>query len=122
MTAAPDSVAAIEPLVTALVQQAPTLDDATVEALRGELAQVGSPLALAISRIVELVAERLVDAGVALPALAEACATLVAGVRGQADARSIEAARFRVDTLTPMPDLPPRVATPDVLVSDLRRK
>ena len=40
----------------------------------------------AISRIVELVGEQLVDPGIALPALAEACATLVAGTRGEVDA------------------------------------
>ncbi len=109
---------AIEPLITRLVQQAPALDTAVIAELRDALALVGTPLALAISRIVELVGEQLVDAGVALPALAEACATLVAG----ADAHALEAARFRVDTLTPMPDSPARIAVPDVLIRDLRRK
>jgi hypothetical protein len=115
-------ITAIEPLITRLVQQAPALDAATIDELRDALALVGTPLALAISRIIELVGEQLVDPGVALPALAEACATLVAATRGQADASALEAARFRVDTLTPMPDLPPRIAVPDVLVTDLRRK
>ncbi len=112
----------IELLITRLVQRAPALDATTIDELRDALAFVGTPLALAISRIVELVGEQLVDPGVALPALAEACATLVAGIRGEADARSLEAARFRVETLTPMPDLPPRIAVPDVPLSDLRRK
>jgi hypothetical protein len=112
-------ITAIEPLITQLVQQAPALDAATIDELRDALALVGTPLALAISRIIELVGEQLVDPGVALPALAEACATLVAGT---ADPTALEAARFRVDTLTPMPDLPPRIAVPDVPLSAVRKR
>ena len=34
----------------------------------------------------------------------------------------LEAARYQIDTLTPMPDKPPRVAAPDVPVIDLVRR
>ena len=113
---------AIETLSVRLVQEAPTLDPEVIDALRSELAYVGSPLALAISRIVELVGEHLVDQGIALPALAEACATLVAGMRGLVDANVLEASRYQIDTLTPMPDKPPKLAAPDVPVINLKRR
>jgi len=89
----------IEELITRLVQQAPARDPQTIAALEDALLVNGTPLALAIRRIVELVAEELVDPGIALPALAEACATLVAS----SDARVLEAARYQVDTLHPQP-------------------
>jgi hypothetical protein len=111
----------IEELSTRLVQDAPDLDGDVVAKLRSELERDGSALALTISRIVELVHEGLVDPAISLPAIAEACATLVAGQRGQLDARVLEAARYQIDTLTPMPDKPPRVAAPDVPVIDLVR-
>lgn len=108
----------IEPLITRLVQQAPDVDLAVVDELRAALERDGRPLAQAISRIVELVGEQLVDPGVALPALAEACAALV---DPGADAHALEAARFRVDTLQPVPDRPV-IAAPDVAVGALRRR
>ena len=107
----------IEPLITRLVQEAPELDAEVIAELREELARVGSPLALAISRIVELVGEQLVDASIALPALAEACATLVSS----RDPRVLEAARFQVDTLQPVPDRPTAIM-PDVPLSQVRRR
>jgi hypothetical protein len=107
----------IEALITRLVQEAPELDPDVIAELRDELARVGSPLALAISRVVELVGEQLVDASIALPALAEACATLVAS----RDPRVLEAARFQVDTLVPVPDPPAKIAAPDVAVDALTR-
>jgi hypothetical protein len=107
---------AIEPAITKLVQEAPYRDATTIETLRTALWSVGTPLALSIARIVEYVAEDLVDPGVALPALAEACATLVAGIDGKVDDLALEAARYRIDTLEPMPDLP------DVPVGALRRR
>jgi hypothetical protein len=112
----------IEPAITRLVHEAPQRDPATLRALEAALHDVGSPLALAIARILEYLADDLVDPGIALPALAEACATLVAGERGQADARSIDAARYRIDTLEPRPDPPPRIAVPDVPASGLIRE
>jgi hypothetical protein len=105
----------IESLITRLVQEAPAIDAKVVSDLRAELWSEGSPLALAIARIVELVAEGLVDPGIALPALAEACATLVTS----RDARVLAAARFQIDTLEPTPDRP-NIKTPDVAVTALR--
>jgi hypothetical protein len=112
----------IEQRITELVQRAPEIDagvvDDLIEALRG----VGSPLALAIARIVELVAEQLVDPGIALPPLAMACATLAAGVRGTLGDRELEAARYEIDTLLPTPDPPARVILPQVPLTALRRR
>ena len=102
----------IETLVTRLVQDAPALDARTVSELRDALWAEGSPLALAIARIVELVAEGLVDPGIALPALAEACATLASSH----DPKVLAAARFQIDTLEPVPD------PPDVPIRALRRR
>ena len=113
---------AIESLSITLVQQAPDLDSATIDELREALWANGSPLALAIARIYELVAMDVVDPAIALPALAEACATLIAGVEGRADARALEAARYRIDTLEPVPDKPPRVVAPDVPLTQLRKR
>jgi hypothetical protein len=107
---------------TALVQQAPDLEPDTLAELRDELLGVGSPLALAIARIYELVELDVVDPAIALPALAEACATLVAGIEGRVGERELEAARYQVDTLQPLPDKPARVAVPDVPISQLRKK
>jgi hypothetical protein len=107
---------------TQLVQQAPDLDATTLAQLRDELLAVGSPLALSIARIYELVELDVVDPAIALPALAEACATLVAGIEGRLGPREVEAARYQIDTLQPLPDKPPRVATPDVPITQLRKK
>jgi hypothetical protein len=115
-------IARIETLSIQLVQDAPDLDGDVIAQLRALLEADGTPLALTISRIVELVHEGLVDPAISLPAIAEACATLVAGTRGQLDAKVLEAARYQIDTLTPMPDKPPRVAAPDVPVIDLVRR
>jgi hypothetical protein len=59
---------------------------------------------------------------VALPALAMACATLGDGVRGKLGDRELEAARFEIDTLMPVPDRPRAIATPDVPLSAVRRR
>ena len=67
----------IEASITQLVQSAPALDQQVIEKLVERLRTNGSPLALSIARVVELVGEGLVDPGIALPALASACATLV---------------------------------------------
>jgi hypothetical protein len=112
----------IELLSTALVQQAPDLDPAALAQLRDELIAVGSPLALSIARIYELVDMDVVDPAIALPSLAEACATLVAGMEGRLGTRELEAARYQIDTLEPVPDKPPRVAAPDVSITQLRKK
>ncbi len=112
----------IEPAITRLVQEAPARDPETLRVLQAALADIGSPLALSIARILEYLADDLVDPGVALPALAEACATLVAGVRDGLDERSLAAARYRIDTLEPMPDRPPAIALPDVPATSLIRE
>jgi hypothetical protein len=104
-------------MITSLVQQAPELDLALVAELRTELERDGRPLALAISRVIELVGEQLVNPAIALPALAEACATLAAAK----DPVVLEAARYQVETLQPVPD-PPRARLPDVPVDSLKRR
>lgn len=114
---------AIEQLSIQLVQDAPALDGDVVAALRTKLENVGSPLALTISRIVELVHEGLVDPAISLPAIAEACATLVAGVQGRVGQAVLDAAQYQIDTLTPMPTRPAAVhAAPDVSVDALKRR
>ena len=113
----------LEALATRLVQEAPTLEPAVLDELREELQQVGSPLALAIARIYEFVGHGLVDPAIALPALAEACATVVMGIEGKVGQRELEAARYQIDTLTPMPDKPKNLlVTPDVPLVSLKRR
>jgi hypothetical protein len=122
----------IEELITELVRAAPAARPGGVSAAEGrsgsidELVQrlhrVGSPLARSIARVVELVGEQLIDPGVALPPLAMACATLADGVRGKLGQRALDAARFEIETLMPMPDKPPRIAAPDVPVTSLRKR
>jgi hypothetical protein len=105
----------VEALITTLVQSAPARDPIVVRALIDALSTIGSPLALSIARIVELVDEELVDPGIALPALAMACATLVDGVAGRLGPRELEAARYEIETLQPMPD-GARPVSPEALV------
>jgi hypothetical protein len=112
----------IETLSTRIVREAPAIDPTHIEAMRFELQYIGSPLALTISRIYELVGEGLVDPAIALPALAEACATLVSGMRGEVGESVLEAARYQIDTLTPLPDKPPKIGTPDVPLISLKKK
>ena len=111
----------IAALSTQLVQQAPELDAVTVAELIEALRRDGSPLALVIARVTELVAEQRVDPGIALPALAMACTTLEDTRLGE---REREAARYEIETLLPLPDpaRPPRIAAPDVPLSSLRRR
>jgi len=108
----------IEDLATQLVQQAPDLDPDTIAALRTGLEQQGSALALAVSRIVELLFEGLVDPAISLPAIAEACSVLVM----TSDPRVLAAMKYQIDTLEPMPDKPPTIAAPDVPLSALKRR
>ena len=112
----------IEALITELVRAAPAARPELVDELVEALHRVGSPLARSIARVVELVGEQLIDPGIALPPLAMACATLVDGVRGKLGARELEAARFEIETLMPMPDKPPRIAAPDVPLTSLRKR
>jgi len=116
-----------ELLITELVQQAPAIDTRIVDELLDELRGWGSKLSLSIARVVELVAEGLVDPGIALPALAMACGTLADGLRGKLGERELEAARFEIETLLPVPDngsghKTPKLAVPDVPLTKLRRR
>ena len=101
MTEARDRPARIEQLITLLVRSAPASDPAVID---------------------ELVGEQLVAPGIALPPLAMACATLADGVHGKLGDRELEAARFEIETLMPMPDRPPAIAAPDVPLSALRKR
>ena len=122
MTASGERERRIEQLITQLVQAAPAIDAATVDELIAELRGVGSPLARAIARVVELVGEQLVAPGVVLPPLAMACATLAYAAQGRLGARELEAARHEIEALLPVPDPPPAIAAPDVPVAALHRR
>ncbi|HET9619997.1 MAG TPA: hypothetical protein VFP84_01430 [Kofleriaceae bacterium] len=124
---ADDALARVEHLITELVQRAPELDAAVVDELTLHLRRIGSPLARSIARVTELVAEQLIAAGIALPPLAMACATLADGVRGKLTDRELEAARYEIETLLPVPDRPdgaprPVITIPDVPLSSLKRR
>lgn len=117
-----DRGAEIERCITRLVQDAPALDPAVITALVAHLARVEAPLARSIAQVVELVAAGRVEQAIALPHLAMACATLAAGVAGQLTERELEAARYEIDTLLPVPGAPPpAVSAPDVPVGALTR-
>ncbi|HEY0480689.1 MAG TPA: hypothetical protein VGD37_24405 [Kofleriaceae bacterium] len=112
----------LEPLITELVQSAPAADPAVVDELVGLLEQIGSPLARSIARVLELSVAQLIAPGVALPPLAMACATLADGIRGRLGDRELEAARYEIETLLPLPDAPPPVRAPDVPIGSLRKR
>lgn len=105
-------------LITALVQTAPELAPETITALATELRANGAPLALSIAQVIELVAQRSIDAGIALPALAMACGTLQ---DPRLTEREREAARFEVETLLPLPCGTPKIVAPDVPIAQLIR-
>lgn len=109
----------IEARITELVQQAPALDPAVVTTLVDELRAHGGPLASSIAQVVELVAAKQIDAGIALPALAMACGTLV---DDRLTDREREAARFEIETLLPMPGTPPKPGAPDVPLTSLTNR
>ena len=100
------------------MQRAPELAADTITTLAAELRANGTPLAQSIAKVIELVGDRTVDAGIALPALAMACGTLV---DPRLTDREREAARFEIETLLPLPTIPPRVVAPDVPLAQLRR-
>jgi hypothetical protein len=122
VTAPTLTLARIEHLITALVQAAPAADPLIIDELVERLGGLRSPLGAAIARVVELVGEHRVDPGIALPALAMACATLADGVRGTLSDRELEAARYEIETLLPVPDRPPSRVAPDVPLTALRRR
>lgn len=109
----------IEAAITRLVQDAPVLDPAQLTALVDALDADASPLARSIARVLEQVAAGAIDAGIALPALAMACATLRDPRLGE---REREAARNEIETLLPLPQRPPKLAAPDVPLSSLKRR
>lgn len=117
-----ESCAEIERCITRLVQEAPVMDAAVVAELIERLRGVGSSLALSIARIVELVDEGLIAPGVSLPHLAMSCATLADGVAGRLSVRELEAARYEIETLLPVPDGPRmKILVPDVPTAALSR-
>ena len=117
-----ESCAEIERCITRLVREAPVMDAAVVAELIERLRGVGSSLALSIARIVELVDEGLIAPGVSLPHLAMSCATLADGVAGRLSVRELEAARYEIETLLPVPDGPRmKILVPDVPTAALSR-
>jgi len=108
----------IETLITRLVQQAPALEADALHSLVLELERNAAPLALSIARVLQLVGANQIDQGIALPALAMACGTLV---DPRLTAREHDAARFEIETLLPMPGTAPRIAVPDVPIAQLIR-
>ena len=111
----------IEQLIMELVQRAPELDAGAIAELAVELRANGAPLALSIAQVIELVGNRTIDAGIALPALAMACGTLV---DPRLTDRERNAARFEIETLLPVPGAeakPASLAVPDVPVGQLIR-
>jgi hypothetical protein len=117
-----ESCAEIERCITRLVREAPVMDAAVVAELIERLRGVGSSLALSIARIVELVDEGLIAPGVSLPHLAMSCATLADGVAGRLSVRELEAARYEIETLLPVPDGPRmKITVPDVPTAALSR-
>lgn len=109
----------LEAAITRLVQEAPALDAAHVRALVAALDGHGAPLARSIARVLEHVAGGTIAAGIALPALAMACATLCDPRLGD---REREAARNEIETLLPLPARPPKLAAPDVPLAALKRR
>jgi len=97
-------------LATRLVHEAPMLAPASVAALSAALSRDGTSLAIAISRVLTGVVDGAIDAGIALPEIAEACAALEI-----VDARARHTARYRLETLMP-------VARVDVPADRLRRQ
>jgi hypothetical protein len=114
-------VTRIEELITELVQGAPALDAGVIAELVAALRVKDAPLARSIAQVIELVGNRTVDAGIALPALAMACGTLV---DPRLTEREHEAARFEIETLLPVPEGSKQaqpIAAPDVPLARLTR-
>ena len=88
-------------MITQLVRDAPAIDSRVADELVLALRSIRMPLAHSIARVLELVVEQLVDPGIALPALAMACATLV---DERSDDRVLAAAQYEIETLLPTPD------------------
>lgn len=101
----------IQTLITSLVQQAPAIDRAAADQLIAELRAIDRPLSITIADVVGLVVDERVDPGIALPALAMACATLDDVIAGRLGPREAEAARYEIETLRPVPGAAPAKPT-----------
>ena len=111
-----------EALITELVQRAPELDRERIAELVAELRAIETPLARSLAEVVELVGAGRIDPGIALPPLAMACATLADGLRGRLGTAALEAARYEIETLLPVPGKAPAIAAPDVPLDALSRE
>lgn len=100
----------IEAIMIKLVREAPQRDPAEIATVRTALDRIGTPLAASIARVLDGVANDRIDPAISLPALAEACATLVAGLAGKLDQRSLDAACHQLDSLEPVPRPPTLVS------------
>ena len=100
-----------------LVQEAPARDPEVVTELDRLLAEDGRPLARSIAQVLALVGTEI-DPAISLPALAMACGTLC---DPRLTERELEAARFEIETLLPLPSKAPVVSAPDVPLSSLSR-
>jgi hypothetical protein len=111
----------IEDLATRLVREAPELDSTLVGSLVAELIADGRPLARSLADVVGRTGAGAIDAGIALPAIAMACATLCDPQLGE---REREAARYEIETLLPVPEgsKPPVIAAPDVPLTSVRKR
>ena len=70
----------------------------------------------------QFVSRGLIAPGISLPHLAMSCATLADGIAGRLSARELEAARYEIETLLPVPDGPRmRITIPDVPAASLSR-
>lgn len=99
----------IEPAITKLVWEAPHRDPNTIAALQTALRNVRTPLAASIAHVLGHFAEDRIHPAVALPALAEACATLVANIHGTVGQAAAEAARYQLEILEPLHEPSPIV-------------
>lgn len=101
-----DATAAIEPAIAKLIWEAPHRDPDTMAALRTALSRVGTPLAASIARVVGHLADDLLPPAIALPSIAEAGATLVAGLKGTVGDSAVEAAQYQLERLEPAQQKP----------------
>lgn len=100
-----------------LVQEAPTRDPGVLAELNRLLDADGRPLARSIAQVLALVGTEI-DPAISLPALAMACGTLC---DPRLTDRELEAARFEIETLLPVPSKAPVISAPDVPLVSLSR-
>ena len=116
----------IEDAITSLVQGAPAIDVAIAESLVTALRRIAGdaePLARSVASVLEHVLAGRVDPGIALPPLAMACNTLQGALDNKLSIRELEAARYEIDTLLPLPAADkPTITAPDVPLARLHRQ